>query len=85
MTAGAGPSEKQPPAGSPAEEVTIRIDWTRCEGRGLCAELVPELISMDEWGYPVVAAGPVPPHLLGHVKRAASCCPVLALHAGRRR
>jgi ferredoxin len=57
----------------------IAVDRIRCDGRGLCAELLPELIRLDDWGYPIVAAGPVPAHLLPHAQKAVSSCPVLAL------
>jgi ferredoxin len=63
-----------------SDESTIRIDWKSCDGRGLCAELVPELIKLDEWGYPIVQPGAVPKPLMGHVKRAAAACPTLAVH-----
>ena len=29
------------------------VDWVACDGRGLCVELVPELLTADDWGYPV--------------------------------
>ena len=32
----------------------LRVDWPQCRARGLCAELLPERIVLDEWGYPVV-------------------------------
>lgn len=57
----------------------IAIDRTRCDGRGLCAELVPELIRLDDWGYPIIAAGPVPANLLPHAQKAVASCPMLAL------
>ncbi|MGH7750399.1 MAG: ferredoxin [Candidatus Dormibacteria bacterium] len=41
---------------------------------------MPELIELDEWGYPIVADGVVPHRLLGHARRAAAACPALALH-----
>jgi ferredoxin len=28
----------------------LHIDWTGCDGRGLCTELLPELLDRDEWG-----------------------------------
>lgn len=59
--------------------VTIQIDRIRCDGRGLCAELVPELIRRDDWGYPIIAAGPIPGELIPHARRAVDACPVLAL------
>ncbi|MBE8477668.1 ferredoxin [Streptomyces justiciae] len=57
----------------------IDIDWTGCEAHGLCAELLPEHIELDEWGYPLVANMPLPPHTLKRARRAASDCPALAL------
>ena len=57
----------------------IRVNPIACEGHGLCAELFPERIAMDEWGYPIVDPSPIPPNLEGHAKRAAAACPVLAL------
>jgi ferredoxin len=43
------------------------------------AELLPELVTLDEWGYPVIAPGPVPPVLDRDARRAVSACPALAL------
>ncbi|NEM89785.1 ferredoxin [Galbitalea soli] len=31
---------------------TLHIDWTACDGRGLCTELLAGLLDRDEWGYP---------------------------------
>jgi ferredoxin len=57
----------------------IVVDRIHCDGFGMCAELLPELIELDDWGYPIVAAGPVPDQLLEHARRAVAVCPVLAL------
>jgi ferredoxin len=57
----------------------IVVDRIRCDGFGMCAELLPELIELDDWGYPIVAAGVVPGSLLEHARRAVAVCPVLAL------
>jgi ferredoxin len=57
----------------------LTIDRIRCDGHGLCAELIPELVRLDDWGYPIIAQGQVPPHLLTHAQSAVSACPVLAL------
>ncbi|WP_367318751.1 ferredoxin [Streptomyces sp. HUAS ZL42] len=64
---------------------TLRVDRITCTGQGLCAELLPELIDLDEWGYPVIKDRTVPDHLRTHARRAAAACPLLALHldAGR--
>jgi len=57
----------------------LQVDPIRCDGRGLCAELLPELIAVDDWGYPMVRKGSVPPELLDLAARAVRLCPVLAL------
>ena len=59
--------------------MSIAIDRTRCSGHGLCAELLPELIRLDDWGYPIIQPGLVPAHLEGHARRAVASCPALAL------
>ena len=55
------------------------IDRIRCDGHGMCAELLPEMISLDDWGYPVIKAGNIPSGLADHARRAVDACPVLAL------
>ena len=62
---------------SAEERITIR--HTVCDGYGVCAELLPELIGRDEWGYPIIADRPVPAALRKHAKRAVAACPRLAL------
>ncbi|WP_083868545.1 ferredoxin [Nocardia niigatensis] len=51
-----------------------------CTGRGLCAELLPELIDLDEWGYPIIEDRTIPSHLRTHARRAVTACPLQALH-----
>ena len=34
--------------------VKLRVDPIMCDGFGFCAELAPELIDLDEWGYPII-------------------------------
>ena len=57
----------------------LRVNPVACSGHGACAELLPELISLDEWGYPVLADAPVPPALDRPARRAVAACPALAL------
>jgi ferredoxin len=61
----------------------LAIDWTRCDGRGLCSELLPELLTPDDWGYPLSRTGdprPVVPVALRLVaEQAVLDCPRLAL------
>lgn len=61
----------------------LGIDRIACDGRGLCAELLPELIDLDEWGYPLMPDPVVPGRLVGHARRAVAACPVLALRLDR--
>jgi ferredoxin len=60
------------------------IDRIACDGFGLCAELLPELLELDDWGYPIVKSAAVPDALLDHAKRAVVLCPVLAIKLSRR-
>jgi ferredoxin len=58
----------------------LHIDWTACDGRGLCAELLPELLAPDDWGYPVAHESlGVPENLTSRARRAVDRCPRLAL------
>lgn len=57
----------------------LRVNPILCEAHGVCAELFPELISLDRWGYPVLAAGSVPADLESLARRAVASCPTLAL------
>ena len=57
----------------------IQVDPIKCEAHGLCAELLPERISLDEWGYPLIDPDPIPATLEGLARRAVEACPTLAL------
>lgn len=57
----------------------LRVNPIACDGQGLCAELFPERISLDDWGYPMVDRSPIPRSLEQHARRAVDACPVLAL------
>lgn len=57
----------------------LRVNPVACSGHGLCAELLPELITLDEWGYPLLADQQVPAGLAKRARRAATDCPALAL------
>ena len=65
-----------------SEPVTrrLRVNPTLCEGYGYCAELVPELITLDDWGFPIVSSRPIEDeNLLNLSRRAVATCPRLAL------
>lgn len=59
--------------------VVLAIDPIACDGHGVCAELLPEWIRLDDWGYPIVSSERVPDHLLDHARRAVAACPLLAI------
>jgi ferredoxin len=59
------------------------VDPIACDGRGLCAELLPELITLDDWGFPVLRAADIPAGLDGEAEAAARICPRLALRVER--
>jgi ferredoxin len=61
----------------------LRINWIACDAHGMCAELFPELIALDEWGYPVLDPRPIPPELEDHARRAVAACPTCALSLER--
>jgi ferredoxin len=54
------------------------IDPIACTGHGMCAELLPERIVLDDWGYPMIDPQ-VPASLHEHAARAVKACPALAL------
>ncbi len=57
----------------------LTVNPIACAGHGLCADMLPELIRLDEWGYPIVADRDVPPELAPLARRAVRLCPTLAL------
>lgn len=63
----------------------LRVNPVACDAHGVCAELLPELISLDDWGYPIIEQAEVPPELEPMARRAARACPKLALLLERRR
>ena len=71
--------EASPPGRQPLRQLELRVNPIACEAHGVCIELLPELISADPWGYPIVRPGPVPLRLLSLARRAVADCPTLAL------
>jgi ferredoxin len=63
----------------------LELDPIACEAHGLCADLLPERIALDEWGYPMIDDEPIGGQLLAHAKRAVATCPTLALALRRSR
>ena len=60
----------------------LRVDPIACTGHGICAEVFPEWVALDDWGYPILDDGPIPDDLIVHARRAVQVCPKLALVIG---
>ncbi|AXH34101.1 ferredoxin [Humibacter sp. BT305] len=70
----------------PAPSPTLHLDWTRCQARGACLELLPDLLRPDEDGYPLPLTPPrqrsdipLDPAQLPAARDAVALCPRLAL------
>ena len=61
------------------EPLVLQIDPIACDGHGLCAELFPERITLDDWGYAIVDPTAIPRGLAAHARRAVAMCPTAAL------
>ncbi len=57
----------------------LEVNPITCVGHGICAELFPERITLDPWGYPIIDPKPIPQRLESHARRAVANCPTLAL------
>lgn len=55
------------------------MDPIACDGRGFCAEILPELITLDDWGFPIIRDADVPAGLEAEAGEAVRLCPMLAL------
>jgi ferredoxin len=63
----------------------LRVNPIACKAHGLCAELFPERISLDDWGYPIIDPEPIFGSLEVHAARAVAECPTVALLLARER
>jgi ferredoxin len=63
----------------------IIVDPIACDGHGQCAELFPELITLDDWGFPIIDDEEIPASLEALARRTARACPTLALRLQRAR
>jgi ferredoxin len=64
-------------------ELVLTVNPIACAAHGVCADLLPELVTRDPWGYPMITPGPVPAELADHARRAVAACPTLALRLAR--
>ena len=66
--------------GRPEGDVqSLRVDWPQCKGHGLCAEVAPEIVQLDEWGFPLIERRTLAPEELPMARKATQVCPTLAL------
>jgi ferredoxin len=63
----------------------VRVNPITCDAHGVCAELLPEFIRLDPWGYPIVPRADLPADLVEHARLAAAACPTLALLIDRQK
>jgi ferredoxin len=68
-----------------AAGLRLRVDFIACDGRGVCAAALPGLISLDDWGFPVVRDDDVPGRRLADARATVRACPKLALRLERGR
>jgi ferredoxin len=55
------------------------VDPVACDGIGMCAHLAPDLVRVDSWGFPIIAADPLTPREQRQAKKAVAGCPRNAL------
>ena len=75
----ARPSSPRRSARATGASVRLRVNPIQCVAHGLCAELLPEAVRIDDWGYPILDDGELAPDLVDLARRAADACPTLAL------
>ena len=63
----------------------LRVDPIACDGRGLCAEVFPEMITLDDWGFPIIRDEEISSGLMAGAEEAIRLCPLLALRLDRSR
>lgn len=61
----------------------LRVNPIDCHAHGICAELLPEIVTADEWGYPIITTRTIPAELVKNARRAAASCPTLAIKLTR--
>lgn len=57
----------------------LQVNPILCDGVGMCSHFAPDLISVDQWGYPIVPTDELTPDELNQARAAIAACPVRAL------
>lgn len=61
----------------------LRVNPIQCDGYGMCADVFPEHVELDEWGYPMLDPEPFGDQHVRSARRAVKACPRLALSLDR--
>ena len=61
------------------EQTQLVVDPVSCDGVGMCAQLAPDVVGLDSWGFPVVPPGPLSRADSKQAARAVAGCPRRAL------
>lgn len=61
------------------ETVRARVNPVKCQGHGICTEILPSLFVRDEWGFAQAAARDVETAERPDLDRAVEECPVRAI------
>lgn len=73
----------------PKVVATLILNPTTCDGRGMCHDAAPDLVDLDEWGYPLLPGHGLRSDLtkadLRVAEAATHACPALALHIERQK
>jgi ferredoxin len=62
----------------------LQVDWIACDAFGMCHDLAPDLIALDDWGYPILPPPAVLTDRAADVQRIVDCCPARALRLVQR-
>jgi len=57
----------------------LTVDWIACEAFGMCHDLAPDLVALDDWGYPILPDTAVASDRAADIQRIVDCCPARAL------
>ncbi|MGC4933596.1 ferredoxin [Gordonia sp. DT30] len=69
-------SRRTPHADTHASDQAVVVDRIACTGKGICAQLLPDSIRLDDWGYPIIGNAPADARA---VRAAIRLCPTGAL------
>jgi NADH:ubiquinone oxidoreductase subunit F (NADH-binding)/ferredoxin len=67
------------PAATDGAGLRLEVDWSRCDGHGLCADIMRGVVRLDGYGYPVLPEDSIAGRLEPAAHRAVAMCPSLAL------